>query len=199
MNKIKGLLLVGLLAPWAAVFAVPVIEGDDATWLSAGGGTTEFEVLAVSGSINSGNNLEFGIYLTADPSTERAIFNNGISVGDSSTFQILLGFEVGFYLRNFDTSLGGPYTLYSDSTLNPTISIVGNPPGSDAMFADMVSATEYTLAWEDLDLPIRPGIGNDLLVRLSGIQNVPAAVPEPTSIALFGLAALALIRRRATS
>jgi len=193
MKFLREMMVVALLAPWGAAVAVPIADGDDYIW-EVTSTTVELEVLRVSGAINGGGNLQFGRSLLGGGGF-LSIFDSVISAGDMFSSSGSPGFQFLWALANVGTGFGGPYTLYSDSALNPA----GNwgPAGLDAFRATRVAWNVYDVEFEDLFLPIgvRESIG-DILVRVTGVR--PTAVPEPGTLALLGLGlvGMGLARRR---
>ncbi len=183
----------------------------DSNWAVGGSGgavaTLSIELTGFAGSNT------FGIYDTAAPGSQVEVFGGGAGAGAIRLISILFdgsvlvnfsdtgidfaGNSFGFYLGN---SVGAHPTFYSNTGLNGDsvdhmVAFQGEgdkiqiPPFS----AGIWGANEYVLAWEDTT-----GGGDrdydDFVVLVESINPVP----EPTSIAMFGLglAAMARLRRR---
>jgi hypothetical protein len=143
------------------------------------------------------------------------VFNDLIdNPGATATHTVPGGSTLGFFLIPHNTlaayqaapGLFTPTTLFPDSQRFPLFSYADtNPGGLDQMMSFFGTSAVTGLptnlfAFEDLTrIGPTDTAFNDLIFAVDGVQ--PAAVPEPASLAVFGLAALgglvAVRRRRA--
>lgn len=167
---------------------------DDSTWL-AGPGVVNFEVNEILGNLGGLGDLAFGIYNPIGL-VMREIFSPGFMVGDTESLNDIGTEPFGFYLQNVGSESGGPYTLYSDSTLNPQ-TVGAAAPGEDAMEAYGLGMDTWSITFSELNLPIVRG-DHDLRVTVSNIMPENVSVPEAPTLAILtlGLVGMLVARRR---
>ena len=155
-----------------------------------------------------------------------AVAEDGVEVSNSTTVNLLSGGSIGYYLEALDTStvnvsggtIGDDLYAYDTSEVNvsggsigdelwaentSTVTIFGT--GFNFGYGDYASGSD--LDWVTLTGTLADGMDIDNLVKIYDFATVtlaaPAtAVPEPSSIAMFGIGALGLFgysrRRRQT-
>lgn len=178
--------------------------------IEASGGSVSTMVIEVAG--NAGTNT-FGIYDVSNPSNFLQLFAGSASAGglsflsvtDTFLFSVAGGGSAQFTGPTFGYYLGtaaGP-TFYSQASLNggddhmvafkgdgDTIKLPTRPAG-------VWGSSSYIQAWEDVALGSSDKDYQDMVIYVESVT----AVPEPGTVALFGLAGLglALSRRRKAS
>ncbi len=188
---------------------------NDAQWsLGGSGGAFSQIVIELAGyaAINS-----FGIYDIMDPSRQVEIFSGAATAGTSSsraTFSIMadgqvvrnLFEETGVYFSGnlFGFYLSTPgHSWYSDAGRNADGAdhmVAYQGSGDTVKIGNTIAGpwanNEFVMAWEDLARGQWDYDYNDFVVMVESVNGVK--VPEPGTFALFGfgLAGLALVRRR---
>ncbi|MGE3666166.1 MAG: DUF4114 domain-containing protein [Steroidobacteraceae bacterium] len=191
---------------------------NDSQWsLGGSGGAFSQIVIELAGyaAINS-----FGIYDAADPTRFVEIFAGSAAAGGSSsraTFSIMadgqvvrnLFEETGVYFSDnlFGFYLSTPgHTWYSDASRNTDGAdhmVAYQGTGDTVKIGNTIAGpwanNEFVMAWEDLARGQWDYDYNDFVVMVESVNGVK--VPEPGTLALFGfgLAGLALSRRRHTA
>ncbi len=191
----------------------------DEVWsLNASGGAMSQVIIEIAGYANSNS---FGVYDVAAPGKQVTLFSGAQGAGSKSLLMLqndgsviignldtltfydsgidFAGNQFGFFLKT-------PYdTWYSQNALNADssdhmVSFAGKGdwvtlPSSSGYW----DSNEYVLGWEDLASPGWDYDYNDFVVM---VESVHAGVPEPGSLALFGVGLAALgwtLRRRTVS
>lgn len=145
--------------------------------------------------IYTGDQLEFGWYDITNPANLHALFTTSAPTGSTSSFAPGVGTNYGFYMRYLSTSPGTPFDVfYTQDPLNSSgvgseRAAIGAPHQHFAVFSsDSAGAQPYYIGaeggWGISGLE-RQGDYQDFVVKL-------AAVPEPRSMGLAGLALLTL-------
>ena len=203
-----------------------LVEGIDKHFsIEGSGGAISTIVIELAGFADDN---KFGIYDATDSSKTVEFFDGSDTTGDQTVLSIKV--DGSIYINLIDTGINfasnhlGFYlaregedavTWYSDTTLNSDNfdhmkAYQGN--GEDIQIADFASgafgANEYILAFEDMvgggdeDFTDFVAIIESLEPReLPPNNNPPNEVPEPGTLALFGLglAGLGFVRRRKTA
>ncbi len=189
---------------------------NDTLWSLGGSGGAFSQIvieLAGNAAINS-----FGIYDATDPTQFVEIFAGSATAGSSSaraTFSIMadgqvvrnLFDETGIYFAGnlFGFYLSTPgHTWYSDAARNSDGAdhmVAYQGTGDTVQIGNTIAGpwanNEFVMGWEDLPRSQWDYDYNDFVVMVESVNGVQ--LPEPGTFALFGfgLAALALSRRRA--
>lgn len=184
-------------------------EPDEVWNLTASGASVSRLIIELAGFADDNT---FGVYDVNDKTNAIQLFAGNSSAGDiaflydsgGGTYTAMTPGTGGSDSGNFSTSLFGFYlgtpngTFYSeqekntnDNQVDHMVAFQGN--GADYLDLPGTSAfrewtpNEFILAWEDLD-----GLGdqdfNDMLVMIESVVGVP----EPSTLALFGIAIFGL-------
>ncbi len=191
----------------------------DELWsLGATGGAFSQIVIEIAG--NAPLNI-FGVYDAINPTRRVEMFSGAAGAGARSTLAItndgsvwsgdmfggtfhdsgidFAGNAFGFYLQTPDGLWFSQAALNSDQA-DHMLAFAGKYDWVQlpSSWAGMWDSNEFVLAWEDLARPGWDYDYNDFVVMVESVH----AVPEPGSIALFGLGLAALgwtLRRRAVA
>jgi len=149
------------------------------TWNGIGASSIILEELA-----GYKHNTTFGWYNTATD-TSQQIFSGSDGKGTSATIDFGSQMNVGFYIDPNGSANNRMFTESSRNTHDDT---------QVAIFKIQELDDSYILGWEDLDL--NGGNGGDRDYQDMIVRVQIAQVPEPGSMAMFGLGLIGLIATR---
>ena len=181
--------------------ASTLTDAQDSRW-TALGSSISFEVVYTNPNslLNNSGLLGFGFYEVGNTANKTTIFNDIMTVGDTSTVTAPAFSNFGFFLENSGASFDGPFTYYSDSSLNLQNSIYAPTAGLDAMLVQDIGGGAFELIFEDLFLPIGGSIISsadpfDLRIVSSGDNGSRIApVPLPAGGLLLAVGLIGIVR-----